>query len=67
MCLALNKALLPENIRKGFSKIGIYPLDDAAVTSKMGPGKQFEPSAAPLHDESNSNDNDLGADDVGLA
>ena len=67
MYLALNKALSSKNIRKGFSKSGIYPLDDATMISKMGLAKQFEPSAAPLHDESNSDDNDLGADDVGLA
>jgi hypothetical protein len=67
VCLALNKALSPENIRKGFNKTGIYPLDDAAVTSKMGPAEQFEPSTALVHDESDSDDNDLGANDVGLA
>lgn len=39
--LALKKALTTQNILKGFSRTGIFPLNDHTIYDKMGPSKVF--------------------------
>jgi hypothetical protein len=39
---ALEKSLTPKNIKSGFKKTGIWPLDDKAVTARMNPSEGFE-------------------------
>jgi hypothetical protein len=40
--LALRKALSPNNIKKGFSAIGIYPLNRHAIDRYINPSETFQ-------------------------
>ena len=42
---ALSLALTPNNIRAGFRRTGIWPLDIAATEGDMGPAAMFRESA----------------------
>jgi hypothetical protein len=39
--LALKKAMTPSNIRAGFRRTGIWPLNNTAMTNKIGPSEGF--------------------------
>jgi hypothetical protein len=42
--LVLRKALSKNNIEKGFSKTGIYPLNQTAVDKQLAPSQSFQNS-----------------------
>ena len=47
VCLALQRALSPSNIEKGFRKIGIWPFNSHAIDDKMGPAEAYNIAAKP--------------------
>jgi hypothetical protein len=64
VCLALRKALSLENIRKGFMKTGIWPLNPQAVDDKMGLSLAFVDTVDTIVQSSDSEEEtDLQMDD----
>jgi hypothetical protein len=68
VCLALQKALSPENIKKGFQKTGIWPLNPHVVDDKMGPSLAFVETFEDVDQSSGTEDDvDLELDDPLIA
>jgi len=51
----LRRALSKENIKKGFEVTSIYPLNENAMNSKMGPSEVYDRSSKnqQRHDDNN--------------
>jgi hypothetical protein len=62
---SLEKALTPKNIKSGFRKTGIWPLDQQAVNNKLLPSEGFKQGGVEENlEEEDSSSGDSGSEDV---
>ena len=61
---ALERSFTPKNIKSGFKKIGIWPLDDTAATNRMEPSRGFEEGGQEIQllGEEDSSEDEFGDD-----
>ena len=59
---ALERSLIPKNIKSDFKKTGIWPLDDIDVTNRMEPNREFKEGGQKIQPlgEEDSNKNEFG-------